>query len=517
MSAVTPMHPADAARKPAEWTVIRGGRLITPGQPRPQLADLLIRGDTVHEVGAPGLPAPDGARVIDATARLLQPGLINAHTHSHGSLARGMGDRWTLELLLTAGPWINGNRSHDDKRLTTLIGASEMLLKGCTACYDLSLELPLPTPEGMAAVADAYAQAGMRAVLAPMVADLSFFEAIPGLLDALPPPLRAQAERLRLAPGATTLQALTRIVSGWRHDRDRVRLAIAPTIPHHCTDGFLTGCRDLAHGHGLGLHSHVAESKVQALTGLKTYGRTQTAHLDRLGLIGPDFTMAHGVWLDDDDMRLLGERGASVAHNPGSNMRLGSGLADMRQMLARGVNVGIGTDGSSSSDNQNMYEAMRLASFVSKVRGPDWQQWVTTDEVLHAATEGSARALGLGGQVGRIAPGYKADVVFLDTRHITMIPLIDAANSLVHAEDGGAVESVMVGGCLVVANRRLLHVDLDRLASEAENAVDRLQRMNQAQHALYQALEPLVGNFCPALATQPYHVHRYGAFDHSPE
>lgn len=514
---MSPLHPADATRTPAAWTVVRGGRLIEPGRPMPQPTDVLIRGDTVHEVGAPGLAAPDGARLIDATDRLLQPGLINAHTHSHGSLARGMGDRWTLELLLTAGPWINGRRTLEDKQLTTLIGASEMLLKGCTACYDLSLELPLPTPEGMAAVAGAYRQAGMRAVLAPMVADLSFFEAIPGLLDALPALLRLRVEALRMAPAAATLQALADIVAGWRHDPEHLRLALAPTIPHHCSDDFLTGCRDLAHSHGLGLHSHVSESKVQALTGMKTYGRTQTAHLDRLGLVGPGFTVAHGVWLDEADMRLLGERGASVAHNPGSNMRLGSGLADMRRMLASGINVGIGTDGSSSSDNQNMYEAMRMASFVSRVRGADWQNWLTTGEVLHAATEGSARALGFGGRLGRIAPGFKADIVFLDRRQITMIPLIDATNSLVHAEDGAAVESVMVGGCLVVAGRRLLHVDLHRLAREAENAVDRLQRMNQDQQALYQALEPLVGQFCPALAAEPYHVCGDGDCGETPQ
>ena len=506
------------SRTPAAWTVIRGGRLITPGQPRPEPTDIVLRGDTIHQLGAPGMLAPADAHVIDATHRLLHAGLINAHTHSHGSLARGMGDRWTLELLLTAGPWINGNRSADDKHLTTLIGAAEMLLKGCTACYDLTLELPLPTLDGMAAVAGAYRQAGMRAVLAPMVADISFFEAIPGLLAALPAATRAKAEALRMAPGETTLQALKDIVAGWHGTchGERVRLAIAPTIPHHCTDAFLCGCRDLARAHGLGLHSHVSESKVQAIAGMKTYGRTLTAHLHHLGLLGPDFTVAHGVWLDDADMQLLGECGASVAHNPGSNMRLGSGLADMRRMLAKGINVGIGTDGSSSSDNQNMYEAMRLASFVSKVRGPAWQEWVTTAEVLHAATEGSARALGFGAQLGRIAPGYKADIVFLDSRHITMIPLIDATNSLVHAEDGGAVDSVMVGGCMVVAGGRLLHIDMRRLARDAENAVDRLQRLNATQHALYQELEPLVGSFCPGLAAEPYHVQRYGAGPSSP-
>jgi guanine deaminase len=457
---------------------------------------------------------PVGAQLIDATGMLLHPGLINAHTHGHGSLARGMGDRWTLELLLTAGPWIGGNRSAQDKQLSTLIGASEMLLKGCTACYDLSFEFPIPTVEGMQAAAAAYRQAGMRAVIAPMVANLSFFEAIPGLMAALPPRLQKEVERLRMAPGDAILKALADIVKHWSLDAEQIKLAIAPTIPHHCTDDFLVGCRNLAHEHGLGLHSHVSESKVQAIAGLRTYGTTLTAHLDQLGLIGPDFTVAHGVWLDDDDMKLLGDKGASVAHNPGSNMRLGSGLANMRKMLASGINVGIGTDGSSSSDNQNMFEAMRLASLVSKVQGPDWQNWMTTDEVLHAATVGSAKALGFGDKLGRLVPGFKADVVFLDSHHINMIPLNNITNSLVHAEDGGAVDSVMVGGRMVVAGRKLLHVDIHQLARDAENAVEQLERLNHSNHLLYRELEPLVGAYCPGLAAEPFHLHRYGSCQH---
>src|SRR5439155_12472962 len=120
-------------------------------------------------------------------------------------------------------------------------------------------------------------------------------------------------------------------------------------------------------------HSHVAGSKVQAVTGVRLYGQTQTAHLDALGVLGPNFTVAHGVWLDDDDMARLGDHGASVAHNPGSNMRLGSGLADARAMLDRRVNLGIGTDGAVCADNQNMYEAMRLGSFVSKGQAAEWR------------------------------------------------------------------------------------------------------------------------------------------------
>jgi 5-methylthioadenosine/S-adenosylhomocysteine deaminase len=499
---------------PPAWTVIRNGRLLEPGQARPRAADILIQGDTIHEIGAPGMDAPVDAHAIDATGMVLHPGLVNAHTHSHGNLARGMGDRWTLELLLTAGPWMTGNRSAEDKRLTTLIGAAEMLLKGCTACYDLTFEFPGPSLEGLQAAADAYTEAGMRAVLAPMVADLSFFEAIPGLLAALPPHLQKAVERMRTLPTETTLEALRVAARGWTADRDQVRLAIAPTIPHHCTDDFLTGCRDIARDNGLPLHTHVSESKVQAIVGMRRYGSTLTAHMDKLGLVGPDFTVAHGVWLDDEDMRILGGKGASVAHNPGSNMRLGSGLARMRRMLESGINVGIGTDGSNCSDNQNMYEAMRMASLVSKVQGPDWQNWITTGEVLHAATVGSAQALGFGDALGRIAPGYKADIVFLDSRHINLIPLHNITNSLVHAEDGGSVDTVMVGGRLVVQGGKLLHVDLAKLAAQAEEAVDRLERLNHANGELYRELEPVVGSFCPGLAAQPYHVHRYGSCQH---
>jgi guanine deaminase len=488
--------------------VVRGGRLLDG------YADILIRGDVIVEIGNPGMPSPGDAKAIDARNRLLHPGLINAHMHGHGNLGKGMGDRWTLELLLTAGPWITGNRSAEDKYLTTLIGAAEMLLKGCTACYDLTVEFPTPSAEGLAAAGRAYQEVGMRAVLAPMVADRSFFEAIPGLMEALPAPLQKEVERLRLAPWRTTLDNIRTALHGWQFGRDEVRAAVAPTIPLHCSDDFMIGCAQLAREYGVGLHTHVAESKVQVVSGLQRYGKTLTAHMEALGLLGPDFTAAHGVWLDDEDMRRLGEQGASVAHNPGSNMRLGSGLADMRRMLERGVNVGIGTDGANCSDNLNMYEAMRLASLASKVQGPDWQRWITTAEVLEAATAGSARALGFGDKIGRLAPGYKADVVFLDLQHINWIPLNDATNALVHTEDGSAVHSVMVGGRMVVENRLLLNLDLAKLARDAENARERLEKLNRDNKDLYQRLEPVVGTYCPGLAKAPLHIHRYGASRH---
>jgi len=498
------------AKRP--FTVVRGGKLLDIAKRKAVPADILIKGDTIAEIGRPGLAAPAGATAIDARNRLLHPGLINAHTHGPGNLGKGLYDRWSLELLLTASQWVGIGRTLEDKYLSALIGAAEMVLKGCTAAYDLAAEFPLPSVEGLSAMARGYEDVGMRCVLAPMVADISFFEAIPGLMDRLSPALQKEVESFKLAPWKATTAQMKKALQKWPFEK--VHLALAPTIPHHCSDQFLISCRDLAKEYDVGLHSHVAESKVQVIAGYQHYGTSLAAHMDELGLVSDRFTVAHGVWLDSDDMKRLGDRGASVAHNPGSNMRLGNGLADMRAMLSRKVNVGIGTDGASCSDNQNVYEAMRLASFASKVQGPDHATWITTEEALRAATEGGARALGLQKQIGRIAPGYKADIVFLDLHHVNWIPMNDPVNQIVHAEDGSAVHSVMIGGRMVVEDRKLLTVDLPKLAARAAaSQVRRAKPMGQAK-TLYDRLEKVVGAFCPGLAKVPLHIHRFGASHH---
>jgi 5-methylthioadenosine/S-adenosylhomocysteine deaminase len=499
------------AKKPP-YTVIRGGKLLDIAKRKAMPVDILIKGDTIAEIGRRGLPAPDGATVIDARDKLMHPGLINAHTHGPGNLSKGLHDRWSLELLLTASQWNGIGRNLEDKYLAAMIGASEMVLKGCTAAYDLAAEFPLPTVEGLSAMAKAYEEVGMRAVLAPMVADLTFFEAIPGLMSRLPPTLQKEVESFRLAPWKATAKQMKKALQKWPFEK--VRLAVAPTIPHHCSDDFLVSCRDLAKEYDVGLHSHIAESKVQVIAGYQRYGMSLAAHMDQLGLVNDRFTVAHGVWLDGDDMKRLGDRGASVAHNPGSNMRLGNGLADVRGMLERQVNVGVGTDGANCSDNLNMYEAMRLASLASKVQGPDVERWLTTEEALKAATEGSARALGLENEIGRIAPGYWADIVFLDLHHINWIPTNDPVNQIVHTEDGTGVHSVMIGGRMIVENHKLLTVDLPKLAAQAVASQARRAELTGAAKKLYDRLEKVVGAFCPGLAKAPLHIHRYGASHH---
>lgn len=489
-------------------TVIRGARLLDASRRRGEVGDVLITGDVISEIGEPGMAAPEEAVAIDAQRRLLIPGLVNAHTHSHYTLAKGLSGTWTLELHLHAGGWMSAERTAEDLYLGALLGAVEMLKRGCTACYDMVLELPVPSEEGIGTVARAYLDSGMRAVISPMLADTTFWQAIPGLRDQLSADMRPVVDRVRASPHQRTLDACRGLLRTWPHDRDRVGFGVAPTIPLLCSDEFLIGCRRLADEFDVGIHTHLAESKVQAVSGLRRYGTSLTAHLEEIGFLGPRLTAAHGVWLDADDMNRLAAHGASVAHNPSSNMRLGNGLAAVRAMLDAGVDVGIGTDTSTCSDHLNMFEATRLASLVSRVHTPDYRRWLAPLEVLSLATRGGARALGFDG-CGLLEPGHKADIVFLDLDHFHYLPLNDAVNQVVFCENGEAVDRVMVGGRMVVENGRVATIDYDALKARVISATDRLRAATAERRRDLEVLAPVVGAFCVGLAQTPHDVNRY--------
>ncbi len=480
--------------------VISGGLVVTADAARGEMRDIVVDGDTIADIVAPGTATNANAEVVDARRRLVIPGLINAHTHSHGGLSKGVGDLMGLGQLLNAAVWIGGSRTTDDKRLSALINAVELVEKGTTACYDLMFEFPAPTVDGMEAVASAYATVGMRAVIAPMVADLTFYQSIPGLLDALPEDSRAWAGGLRMGSTDKNLDALRHLAKTWSHPADRLRLAIAPTIPQHCTRDFMIGCRDIAREHGLAMQTHVSESKYQSASSFQFTGLSMTETMDACGIVGPWFSAAHAVWLNEKDMALLGSKGAQVSHNAGANLRLGSGIAAVRDYVRHGITVGIGTDGSASSDNQNMFEAMRFAAYVSRIRGLPPDEWVSTREVFRMATEGSARVLGMQDLIGRIAKGYKADLVLLDLDNVNYMPLNDATNQIVATEDATAVDKVLIGGKLVVSDGRAIGVDRHALAHQAQQAMERLVGLNANARCFAERIDPLIANFCSGLA-----------------
>ncbi|WP_165645013.1 amidohydrolase family protein, partial [Oharaeibacter diazotrophicus] len=452
---------------------VTGGLVADPASGLLAARDLLVEGRRIVAVESPG--TLDADTVLDARDRLVLPAFVNAHTHGHANLAKGVADRWTLEVSLTNAPWLGGARSPEEIYISTLLGAVDMLSKGCTACFDLVYEFPRPTVEGFMAVARAYADAGMRAVLAPMVADRSLFAAIPGLADALPPDLRAAVGRFDLGGADATLAALADIVAVRGDLPEGISLALAPTIPHHCSDPFLAATVKMAAANGLLVHMHVAESRLQAVAARRLWGVSPVRRLADRGVLSPRFVAAHAVWLDGDDFDLLAAHGCKVAHVPASNLRLGAGVAALRPMLERGIPVGLATDGANSSDALSMPQAIRLASAVSRIFDGPREDWLGAREVLTLATAGGADLLGLPA-AGRIAPGADADLVFYDLGHVDFVPANDVLNQVVTAADGAAITDVMAGGRLVVRDGRPTTVDLAALRPRIAETVARLTR-----------------------------------------
>lgn len=491
-------------------TLIRGGRILDGSELK--RANVLIEGDRIVAVGA-AVTAPVATGVIDADAHIILPGLINAHTHAASHLARGRAGNWTLEDLLVHAPANYGLRTPEDEYLSAAIGAIEMLKTGCTAAYDLYMAVPAITNEAMEAVVRAYSDVGLRAVLAPAVADVVFYRTVPGLLELLPADLRGIVDALQPAPTKGLLALTESIIRRWHGAADgRVRIAVAPTIPNQATDEFLEGCARLAREYGVGIHTHLAESKVQAVESERRWGKTIVARLADHGLLGPGFVGAHAIWLTPDDIRRLADAGAAVAHNPGSNLRLGCGIAPVREMLDAGLAVGLGTDGSTSADNQNLFEALRIASVVSTIRFPHTtERWLDAATVWRLATSGSARVLGLADDVGAIAIGKKADLVLLRGDSIFLQPLADPLNALVYAETAASVDTVLVGGRVVLEHGRVTTVDEAQIYARAQAAADSQRARSREAWELARRLAPFVGAACRAAVATPLSINRYAA------
>jgi guanine deaminase len=478
-------------------TVIRGGLVLdAKGDAAPQ--DLLIEGGHITAIENPGFEVCGDAELLSASDRLLVPGLVNSHTHSHGALNRGaVDDKVSLEMFLTGAGASARSRGVEDKYLSAALSAAEMIRKGCTACFDLSVEFPEPTRDGIAAVARAYRDAGMRAVVAPMIADRTIYQALPSLLDALPESLRSQCAGLNAAPFERTTEVCRDILANWEFDRRQIRPVLGPTIPLHCSDQFLIDCARLAQENDVPLQTHLAESRAQAAIGRRRYGNSLVEHLEELGFLSERVSVAHAIWLDDDEIKRLSQSGVRVAHNPSSNLRLGSGVAPVRKMLSEGVTVGVGTDASNTSDGQNMFEATRLASYLSRIDGFATDEWISAGEAFHLATQGSAKVLGFE-RIGRLVPGYEADIVFLRLDSPHFVPLRSPLIQMVFGENGASVHTVMIGGRIVFHDGKLLTLDESLLRQRAQAAAARLDQANAETNASGAAVARLVGAFCAA-------------------
>lgn len=382
---------------------------------------------------------------LDAAGGIVMPGLLNSHCHSPETLARGVVDRIVYEDWIGA-IWPPLDRLTPEQiRIAVLLGCAEMLHSGTTAVVDHFRQTPMRLDAVEAAVA-AYREAGMRCAIAIMVRDRSVPKWVTDTGENI-------AELCRAAVGT------------WHDPESLISIMLAPSAPHRCTDELLLQVGQIAADHHLFMQMHVDENQSQRHEANGIYGHSSIRHLDSIGLLGSRLSLAHCVWVDDVDLSLLAGHDVTVVHNPVSNLRLGSGVAPIPEMLQQGIAVTLGADGAASNDSQSMLEVMKLASLLPGTSGVT--QRPTALDILAMTTGRAAARFGMT-DVGVIAPGEKADIVVFEGNEPRFHPLNDVHQQIVFAGAGVQARHVVIDGRVVVRDGKIQTFDEEALLREAD-------------------------------------------------
>ncbi|MDR2913045.1 MAG: amidohydrolase [Alistipes sp.] len=370
---------------------------------------------------------------IDGRGKLVMPGLVNTHTHVSMTLLRNLADDLPLMTWLTERVWpFEAHMGAEEVAVGARLGMAEMLLGGTTTLVDMYWH--------EAAVARAARETGIRAVLCPSFVDGPRMEEFE----------RDLVETLAEAEGC-----------------DRLSVRIAPHAAYTCSAENLRRAVELARRHNIGIHTHVSETTDEQRIVSEQYGCTPTEYLRDAGLFDVPAMAAHCVWLSESDMDIMLSHGVAVVHNPQSNMKLASGAAPIAKMLARGLTVSIGTDGASSNNDLDMWDEMRSASFLGKLTALNTSV-LPAYEILRMATVNGARAIGMEGSLGVVAEGALADLVILDVEKPHWSPRANIVSALVYSAKASDVDTVIVGGEVVVSGGRLVTGDVGVFISAAE-------------------------------------------------
>ncbi|HXF74399.1 MAG TPA: amidohydrolase [Actinomycetota bacterium] len=376
------------------------------------------------------------------------PGCVNGHDHSFQVLLRGLGDdlsflRWRDRVLYPFSERLD----RDAIRAGALLDLAELARAGVTTSVDFFYLHDRGNANDLA-VAEAAREVGIRLVLARSMYDWT----------------GAPARYLETPEEAVAnLRALAREL----RDDPLVRCQPAPHSIHGASPGMIRAGAELAAELGVPFHIHVAEGRYEREMALERYGRTPVGFLDSLGVLSERTVMVHCVWVDEEDLAIMAERGARVVHNPSANAFLGDGVAPLREMLARGIPVCLGTDGGCTNSRRSVFEEMRMAALLAKARAADAEA-LTAEQVLLAGTARGGEVLGL--PVGRIAPGYLADLVVLDLDALSLQPAATAEKQVVYAMQPEAIRRVLVGGEPIVEEGRLVRVDEAAIRDEVARA-----------------------------------------------
>lgn len=378
--------------------------------------------------------------VIQAQGMVAMPGLVNAHTHAAMTMVRGYADDLNLQEWLTQVWAVEARMSPEDIYWGTQLALAEMIRGGTIAFADMYFH--------MEQVAKAVADAGMRVALSP------------GLLGILPGAERALKEA----------EALTKDWHG--AEGGRIRVILGPHAPYTCPPEYLRKVADSAARLGVGVHIHLSETRREVEDSVKQYGKTPIELAHSNGLFQVPVLAAHCVHATDREIDLLAETGAWVAHNMGSNLKLGSGIAPIPRMISRGVRVALGTDGAGSNNNLDMFDELYLAATVHKGVNED-ATLMPAQLVLALGTQAGAQALGFN-DVGILKPGYQADFLLVSLKRPHMVPAHSVVSNLIYSARSSDVEGVFVAGRPLMLNGNLLTIDEERAMAEVAARAHRL-------------------------------------------
>lgn len=433
--------------------IIRGGTILTiDSQDRVLDGDVACADDRLVQIGGEYVPKQKDFDIIDATGCIVMPGLVQSHVHMCQTLARGRAD--DLELLdwLERVVWpYEGALSRDDVAAAARLACIELLSGGTTAILDMG------TVHHTDALFEVARDSGLRATIGKAMMDEPS--------DKIPPGLRETT--------AESIEESQRLCREW-HGRvgGRLRYAYAPRFVLSCTDDLLAESARLARQTGARIHTHASENRREVETVKKLRGADNVAHLHALGMTGSDVGLAHCVWLTDNERGILKDTGTHVLHCPSSNLKLGSGVAEIPELLGHGVAVSLGADGAPCNNNLDAFIEMRLAALIHKPRrGP---RAMPASRVVKLATMGGAEALGLGAQIGSLVAGKKADVIVIDPRKSHVIPTADPFSAVVYSCRSTDVRDVVVDGRVIVRDYDLLTMDIDGALADARTRANQV-------------------------------------------
>ncbi|MCZ6666087.1 MAG: amidohydrolase, partial [Gammaproteobacteria bacterium] len=415
--------------------------------------------------------------IIDGAGSVIMPGLINAHLHSNEAFQQGAYDNLPLEIWLGESypPFGFPFLGERDYYLRTMLAAIESVRAGVTTVQDDYIHPPA-TPDAMDAAVRAYADIGLRAWVTVDMWDVPLLDCVPYAREVMPADAKREIDALPVADCAAQLDLFRIQFDNWHGHDQRIRIIIAPCGPQRCTVELMEAINELSERHGVPLHSHTLETRLQVVQAQEMWGKSAIEYLDDLGFLSPRLTIVHGIWLNDRDIGLLADQGCSVVHNPLSNMKLGSGTCSVRKLLNAGINVALGTDGLATSDTADLIEAIRVASLIHKNPAMHHDDWVSGADVFRMATMGGARSGLMEREVGSLEIGKRADLILLDRDHWGFIPLTNPVRQLAFCVTSEAVQTVIVEGRVVMRDREFRTIDEDALRGEIRESAERYVR-----------------------------------------